>query len=75
MPITSAQELKVYALGSRRVVYAPAGHGEGLRAHLGSRGFPAEMAPQPVGSAFDRIELERHTDACAAQAALDDWPR
>jgi hypothetical protein len=27
MTIMSAQELKVYALGSRRIVYAPAGRG------------------------------------------------
>ena len=72
MAITSAQELKVYALGSRRVVYAPAGRGEGLRAYLGSRGFPAEVVRLPAG--LDRVELERHADPVAVQAALDAWP-
>jgi hypothetical protein len=70
----TAEELKVYALGSRRVVYAPEGRGEVLRLHLGSRGFRAEVARTP-GSPLERLELERHADIGAAQAALDDWPR
>ena len=72
--MTGAEELKVYGLGGRRVVYVRAGRGEGLRAHLGSRGFPAGVAQMP-GSSLDRLELLRHADVEAAQAALDDWPR
>jgi hypothetical protein len=68
-----AEELKVYALGGRRVVYVRAGRGEGLRAHLGSRGFPTGVVQTPV-SGLDRLEFERHADVVAAQAALDDWP-
>ena len=52
--MASAEELKVYALGGRRVVYVVAGRGEGLRAHLGSRGFPAGVARTP---GFDRLEV------------------
>jgi len=70
--MTSTKELKVYALGGRRVVYVRAGRGERLRDHLGSRGFPAGIT-QAAG--LDRLELERHTDVVEAQAVLDDWPR
>jgi hypothetical protein len=69
--MTGAEELKVYALGGRRVVYVRSGGGEGLRQHLGSRGFPAGVAP---AAGFDRLELERHADVTCVQAALDDWP-
>jgi len=72
--MVSAEELKVYALGGRRVVFVRAGRGEGLRAHLGSHGFPAGVERTP-GSGLDRLELERHADLGAAQAVLDDWPR
>jgi hypothetical protein len=67
--MTGAEELKVYALGARRVVY---GRGEKGRDHLGSRGFPAPLA-QVAG--YDRLELDRHADVGEAQAALDDCPR
>jgi len=72
--MTSAEQLKVYALGGRRVVYVRKGQGDGLQAHLGSRGFPTGV-PQSQGSGLDRHELERHADGRGAQAALDDWPR
>ena len=58
----------------RRVVYAAEGRGEALRLQLGSRGFWAEVARTP-GLPLERLELERHADVAAAQAALDDWPR
>jgi len=70
--MSSAEELKVYALGGRRVVYVAAGRGEGLRAHLGSRGYPSGVAQAP---GFDRLELERFADAEAVQAVLDHWQR
>jgi hypothetical protein len=69
--MVSAEELKVYALGGRRVVFVRAGWGEELRDHLSSRGFPARVALFPV---FDRLELELHAHVGEAQAALDDWP-
>ena len=72
--MASAEELKVYALGSRRVVYVRAGRVEGLRAHLRSRGFLAGLTCV-AGSGLDRLELERHANVAAAQAALDEWPR
>lgn len=68
--MTAAEELKVYALGGRRVLYVSAGRGEQLRAHLGARGFPAAVVP---AAGFDRLELERHADLVEAQAALADW--
>jgi hypothetical protein len=71
--MAGAEELKVYALGGRRVVFVGAGQGEGLQVHLGSCGFPAGVVRTP-GSDLDRLELERHTDVGAAQAALDRWP-
>jgi hypothetical protein len=69
-----AKELKVYAVGGRRVVFVRVGGAEGLREHLGTRGFPAGLT-QLEGTGFDRLELERHADVEEAQAALDDWPR
>ena len=72
MAIMSAQELKVYALGSRRIVYAPAGRGEDVRLHLASHGIASELAHlDPLG----RLELERFADAQTVQAVLDDWER
>ena len=72
--MASAEELKVYALGGRRVVYVRAGRVEALRAHLGSRGFPAGLTRVPTPG-LDRLELERHANVAGAQAALDEWPR
>ena len=69
-----ADELKVYAVGGRRVVFVRMGSAERLREHLGSRGFPSGLTRQP-GAGFDRLELERHADVEEAQAALDEWPR
>jgi hypothetical protein len=70
--MTSAEELKVYALGGRRVVFVRAGRGEKLLDHLGTRGFLAGLAR---AAGFDRLELERHADVEEVQAALDEWPR
>jgi hypothetical protein len=70
--MASAEELKVDALGSR-VVSVRAGPVEGLRAHMGLRGFPAGLTPAS-GSGLDRLDLERHADGAGAQAALDEWP-
>jgi hypothetical protein len=70
MAITPAQELKVYALGSRRVVYAPAGRGEDLRLHLASLGIASQLA-HPATSG--RLELDRFADAETVQAVLDGW--
>jgi hypothetical protein len=72
MAIMSAQELKVYALGSRRIVYAPAGRGEDVRLHLASHGIASEFAHRDP---FGRLELERFADAQTVQAVLDDWER
>jgi hypothetical protein len=72
MPV--AEELKLYALGGRRIVFVQSGSAERLREHLGARGFPAGLTRRP-GVEFDRLELDRHADPEAAQAALDDWPR
>jgi hypothetical protein len=72
MTIMSAQELKVYALGSRRIVYAPAGRGEDVRLHLASHGIVSELAHRDP---FGRLELERFADAQTVQAVLDDWER
>ncbi len=70
MPIMSAQELKVYAFGSRRVVYAPADRGEDLRRHLASQGIASELA-HPATSG--RLELDRFADPETVQAVLDEW--
>ena len=72
MTIMSAQELKVYALGSRRIVYAPAGRGEDVRLHLAAHGIASELAHHDP---FGRLELERFADAQTVQAVLDDWER
>jgi hypothetical protein len=72
MAIMSALELKVYALGSRRVVYAPPGRGEELRSHLASQGIASELA-HPAASG--RLELDRFADVETVQAVLDDWER
>jgi hypothetical protein len=71
--LASAEELKVYALGGRRVVCVRAGQGQRLRDHLRSRGFPAGVTPTPAAG-LDRLELERHSDPGTVQAVLDDWP-
>jgi hypothetical protein len=72
MPV--AEELKVYAVGGRRVVFVCAGMAEGVRDHMGSRGFPAEVSRTP-GPGLDRLELPRHANIEEAQAVLDTWPR
>jgi hypothetical protein len=72
MAIMSAQELKVYALGSRRIVYSTAGRGEDVRLHLAAHGIASELAHLDP---FDRLELERFADAQTVQAVLDDWER
>ncbi len=70
MPIMSAQELKVYAFGSRRVVCAPASRGEDLRLYLASQGIAAELAHPATA---DRLELDRFADAGTVQVVLDEW--
>jgi hypothetical protein len=72
MAILSAQPLKVYALGSRRIVYAPAGRGEDVRLYLASHGITSELAHLDL---FGRLELERFADTQTVQAVLDDWER
>ena len=72
MAIMSAQELKVYALGSRRIVYAPAGRGEDVRLYLAAYGIASELAHLDP---FGRLELDRFADAQTVQAVLDDWQR
>ena len=67
-----AEELKVYALGGRRVVFVRAGRGEGLRAHLGSRGFPTGAVHTPV-SGLDRLELADQY-APVSEARRFGWP-
>jgi hypothetical protein len=69
----SAEELKVYAVGGRRVVYVRPEGADELRTHLRSRGFPAGLT-RTAGPGLDWLELERHSDLRDAQAAVDDWP-
>lgn len=68
----SAQELKVYALGSCLIVYAPAGRREDVRLHLASHGIASELANSDP---FGRLELERFADTQTVQSVLDDWER
>src|ERR1700733_850294 len=70
----SAEELKVYAIGGRRVVFVRASQVEGLRGYLDSRGVLSEVG-RPQGLGVDRLELDQHTDIREVQAVVDDWPR
>ncbi len=72
MAIMSAQELKVYALGSRRIVYGPEGRGGGCapaprlaRDRLGAYP-PRSLRPAGAGA---------FADARIVQPVLDDWER
>ncbi len=72
MAIVSAQELKVCALGRRRIVYAPAARGEDVRLHLAAYGIASELAHL---NPFSRLERKRFADVPTVQAVLVGWER